>query len=352
MLSVYITITLSDRSTRSWLSQVIQPWLWGLQMTWMSFFCWLSRLADCYISNYLMVYLQNGSLFGPEEFHTLHTNLSHMQTDIRLQYQDALDKSHHRRPTLIQTIQTGHRGCLCIVIDPEFLQWAYSHRSVLGISRFLDVNWDMVQNALLDYSIAELHQNPFQTHTEVDRMSSADNTFTPEDDPLDPHLPIPAELPPDVAAATAPPIHTPPNSTTSSGPSMTSYMGPLSMLTNDELDDLILPLRSHFFWAGLSMLNRMLHHLGHRVPRERISASLMHIDPIQYVFQCICIWCRKYILSLDWCPYGIMMVSMVSFDCQLCRAVLTWSKKPHLMGHCDTWFYWWIFTSNYWPLCQ
>ena len=38
---------------------------------------------------------QNGHLFEPIELHTLRTNLSHMQTDMRLQYQDILDESHH-----------------------------------------------------------------------------------------------------------------------------------------------------------------------------------------------------------------------------------------------------------------
>jgi hypothetical protein len=66
------------------------------------------------------------------------------------------------------------------------------------------------------------------------------------------------------------------------------------MLTDNELDDLILRLRSHFCQASLSMLDRMLSHLGHRVPSERISALLTRIDPIQCVFQCICIRHRKY----------------------------------------------------------
>ena len=241
-----------------------------------------------------MLHLQNGSLFGPEELHTLRTNLSRMQTDIRLQYRDTLDESHHGRPALVQTIRTGHRGRPRIVIDPEFLQWAYGHRSVSGISRFLNVNRDTVRNALLDYGIAEPHQNPFQTHTEVDGTPGGSNTIAPEDELLDPRLPIPAELPPDVAAAAVPPTHTPPNSTTSSGPSVTSYTGPLSILTDDELDDLILRLRSHFRRAGLSMLDGMLRRLGHRVPRERISASLMRIDPVQRVFQRIRIRRRKY----------------------------------------------------------
>ena len=216
-----------------------------------------------------------------------------MQTDMRLQYQDILDESHHGRPALIQTIRTGHQGHPRLVIDPDFLQWAYGHRSVSGIGRFLNVNRDTVRNALLDYGIAEPQQSNFQTSIEVDSMPDGDDTITPEDELLDPHLPIPANLPPDIVAAATPPIHIPLDSTTS-GLSVLAYTGPLSMLTDDELDDLILRLRSHFRRAGLSMLDGMLRRLGYRVPRNRISASLTRIDPVQRVFQCIRIRRQTY----------------------------------------------------------
>ena len=42
------------------------------------------------------------------------------------------------------------------------------------------------------------------------------------------------------------------------------------------------------------MLDGMSHHLGHHIPRERIRASLLCIDPVQQVFECICIWRRVY----------------------------------------------------------
>lgn len=75
---------------------------------------------------------------------------------------------------------------------------------------------------------------------------------------------------------------------------LVSFTGPLSTLSDDLLDDLISQLCSHFQRAGISMLNGMLRHLGHRLPRERIRESLMRIDPVQRVFQRIRIRRRVY----------------------------------------------------------
>jgi len=62
-----------------------------------------------------------------------------MQADIRRRYDETLDESHHGHPTIVETVHTGLRGRPQIRINPEFLQWAYNHRSVSGISRFLRV---------------------------------------------------------------------------------------------------------------------------------------------------------------------------------------------------------------------
>ena len=43
-----------------------------------------------------------------------------------------------------------------------------------------------------------------------------------------------------------------------------------------------------------SMLDGMLCHLGQRISRERIRASLLRIDPVQWVFEHIHIWQRVY----------------------------------------------------------
>ena len=65
-------------------------------------------------------------------------------------------------------------------------------------------------------------------------------------------------------------------------------------MTDDELDELVIRLRSHYRRAGISMLDGMLRRLGHRIPRERIRASLLRIDPVQRVFERIRIRRRVY----------------------------------------------------------
>lgn len=73
-----------------------------------------------------------------------------------------------------------------------------------------------------------------------------------------------------------------------------SYTGPLSTMSDNELDDFIICLRSHYRRAGISMLDGMLRCLGHHVPRERIRQARVRIDPVQRVFERIRIRCRTY----------------------------------------------------------
>lgn len=78
---------------------------------------------------------------------------------------------------------------------------------------------------------------------------------------------------------------------------MVSFTGPLSSLSDDELDSIIISLRSHYRRAGITVLDGMLRRLGHRVTRERIRGSLIRIDPVQRVFQRIRIRRRVYSVS-------------------------------------------------------
>ena len=82
---------------------------------------------------------QNANIFEAQELLTLHINLSMMQTNIYLQYEQMLDQSHHGHPTVVQITHTGHCGRPRIHIDPDFLRWAYAHCSTFGIARFLHV---------------------------------------------------------------------------------------------------------------------------------------------------------------------------------------------------------------------
>src|SRR6266571_2458770 len=84
-----------------------------------------------------------------------------MQDDIRSQYRQALDASHHGYSSVLQTIHTGTRGRPSIVIDPKFLRWAYSLRSTSSISQFLGVGRRTVWNVLIEYGIATPQASPF-----------------------------------------------------------------------------------------------------------------------------------------------------------------------------------------------
>jgi hypothetical protein len=198
-----------------------------------------------------------------------------MQNDIRLQYEEAINSSHHGQPTVVTTVNSGGPGRPRVHIDPQFLEWAYAHRSTSGIARFLGVSRTVVRNALLEHGIAQSQQNPFtQTPAPSLNTTNSDNLFEDADDLLNPDLPIPTHLQ-DV-------------------PRVTSFTGPLSTMTDDELDDTLMRLRTHYRRAGITMLDGMLRRLGHPVPRERIRESLVRIDPVQRVFQRIRIRRRVY----------------------------------------------------------
>ena len=195
--------------------------------------------------------------------------------DICLQYEQTLNKSHHGHPTDVQVINTGHCGQPAIYINPNFLWWVYAHCSTSGIAQFLHVGQWTVRNALLEYGIAEPQNNPFPS---ID--AGTHNQILQEDDLLDPNIPLPDHIP-TIAVS-----NTPSSSTlnTTNWP-VVSFTGPLSALCNDTLDDLISQLHSHFQCTGISMLDGMLRRLGHCLPQEWIREALMHIDPVQQVFQ-------------------------------------------------------------------
>lgn len=225
-----------------------------------------------------------------------------MQNDIRRFYEQELDASHHGRPEIVQQIRTGARGRPRTHIDPEFLRWAYSMRSTSSIARFLNVDRSTVRHALLQYGIAEPQSNPFAgSHellneelddtnpdpgeTSADDLLNTDPGETSADDLLNPipTNPISHLLPP-----TANTDHTPPD--------IISYTGPLSSISDSDLDTLIHTIRQQFVRAGVSMLDGMLRTLGHRVPSQRIRDSLHRIDPVQRVFERIRI--RRHVYSV------------------------------------------------------
>ncbi|KAJ7698848.1 hypothetical protein B0H16DRAFT_1349353 [Mycena metata] len=187
-------------------------------------------------------------------------------------------------PAELELIQTS-------IIDPDFLQWAYSQRSTAGIHRFLGLSRSTVRSALLRHGIATPQSNPFSFNAGGSDDEEDEDEFSEDEDPpadgknddlLDPNIPIPPYLPAEVEDLAANP------------PSVASYTGPLSDMSDDDLDLLLLRLRSHFRRAGLAMLDGMLRRLGHRVPRERVRHSLLRIDPVRRIFERIRIRRRIY----------------------------------------------------------
>lgn len=63
-----------------------------------------------------------------------------------------------------------------------------------------------------------------------------------------------------------------------------AYTPPVSRLSDEALDDVIRGIRVSFPLAGLAMLDGALRSLGHRVPRARVAAALLRIDPIRRTF--------------------------------------------------------------------
>ncbi|KAJ7137391.1 hypothetical protein C8R43DRAFT_893734 [Mycena crocata] len=254
----------------------------------------IARLGDD-LDEFVTIVQEHPNVFSDEEFSILQLSLASMQNDIRLEYQDSVDASHHGHPSLVQIVPSDGPGRPRIHIDPEFLRWAYGQRSTASIGRYLGVSRSVVRNALLEHGIAEQQTNPFPQNTVVDAPDVAAEVEDGIDDILDPDLPVPHQFPPDVENLAQ---------------TTTSFTGPVSGISDDDLDTLLIRLRTHYRRAGLSMLNGMLRRLGHRVPTERVRQSLLRIDPVRRIFERIRIRRRDYRV-LGPILFGIMTDSMV-----------------------------------------
>jgi hypothetical protein len=200
------------------------------------------------------------------------------------------------------------------------------------------VSRQTVRNALLDYGIAAPQTNPFISgSTELSEDSAtvtASETgnvaeASAEDMLLNPDLLIPPTSLPDISGLTGAAEQAP-----------VSFTGPLSSLTNSELDDLVLCLCEHDCRAGITMLEGMLLCLGHHVPCEHIHQSLVRIDPVQHVFEESASG-TMYTQCLDQMLCGTMMNSMVrdrnSAELLVIHANLL--LRPYLLGNCHPWLY-------------
>ncbi|KAE9388731.1 hypothetical protein BT96DRAFT_1003909 [Gymnopus androsaceus JB14] len=207
------------------------------------------------------------------EWQTLRTNLKLILLDIHSLHDEGTEQSHHGRPTIVSSEQTGRPGRPCTVINRDFLSWAYTQRTTSGISQFLGLSCNTVRQSLLDYGLAPSGANPFPSNTndaevEGDILNPApSNAHTQEE--------LPAEVR-NVASSIA------------------SSSGYLSNISDEDLDRLVRELHPHYPRAGIQILDGMLRNLGHILPRERIQQSLIQVDPVHQVFERIRIRRRRY----------------------------------------------------------
>ncbi|KAF7311754.1 hypothetical protein MIND_00185800 [Mycena indigotica] len=238
----------------------------------------IARLGDD-LDEFAAILNENTQLFPPDELHTIQTSIGEMQLDIRLSYQDSVDASHHGHPDPVHIEYPDGPGRPRIHIDEDFLCFAYAHRTTAGISRFLGVSRTTVRNALLGYGIVTPQDNPFTTPV-IPPTDSISVNPTDDDELLEPDLSMQEELPSEIAMLAYP----------------VSYTGPISDLTDDELDNLILRLRTHFRRAGIRMLHGMLRRLNH--------PSAVFLNAFASADANIMYWAQIH--------YGIMMGSMAS----------------------------------------
>ncbi|KAF8229270.1 hypothetical protein L208DRAFT_1013727, partial [Tricholoma matsutake] len=196
--------------------------------------------------------------FPPDEIQMLMQNLAVMRNDIQTQYDISLSESHYGSPSVVGVLRTGRRGRPRLVFDPTFLQWVMTQCTTSGIASFLTVGRTTLCQAILDHGLAEPGANPFLPEHSMSSEPSESLLESEDDDILEPELPTPLTLPPEVVDDVV----------------LGSQHPTVMTMADEELDNLLLQLRIHFRRAGIAMLDGMLGQLGHQVPRDRIRASL------------------------------------------------------------------------------
>ena len=117
---------------------------------------------------------------------------------------------------------------------------------------------------------------------------------------------------------------------------ITSFTGPLSIISDEDLDSVILQLRQQFTRAGITILHGMLQQLGYQIPCERIRQSLHRIDPVHYIFGCIRIRRRTYSVAGPnalWHHDG--QHGKLTLFCK--AKLITQSIRADTLGNCNPW---------------
>lgn len=219
-----------------------------------------------------------------------------MMEDMRISHNQSIDQSHHGHPSIVNRIRTGRSGQPRIEIDGDFLHWAHNRRSISGLARFLGVGRTTVRNTLLRLGLLPSHASAMNQSVTPNPPQHTADLEAPDDNinalPLDNPLPPPDHIAPEPQEHAADdllepdipfPAHLNPSIITQFGRHRRSLR--TSQISDEELDQIVSRLRTHYRRAGLTMLDGMLRRLGYSIPRERICHSLLRIDPVRRVFE-------------------------------------------------------------------
>ncbi|KAJ3964016.1 hypothetical protein EV361DRAFT_105831 [Lentinula raphanica] len=206
---------------------------------------------------------QHSNVFPDEsEWQLLSSNLQGMRLDVQTIHDRRIEVSHHGHPDVLTWRHNGSAGRPRANIDPDFLRWAYTYRTVSGIADFLGLSRRTVRRALVEYGISRPGDVPFE-------------------DQVPNHVEGPSNLHPEIENA----------ATLIQSSSSSTHR---SNMSNDTLDSFIRLLRSHYPRAGIQMLQGLLRRFGHVVSYETIRQSLLRVDPQQRIFERIRIRRRRY----------------------------------------------------------
>ena len=216
-----------------------------------------------------------------------------MLHDVRILHDTMLQSSHNGHPEVVSKEYSGGRGRPRIIINRNFLAWAYRFRSTSGIADFLGVSRTIVRQALLDYNIARPGANPF--HSEMGEDDSQPNIPEFVQGSSRDHLP---ELTQGSAQDGLPEFvqdssrdHEMIAETVFES---SSFHGYLSNITDQEVDTALLRFRHDFPRAGIHILDGMLRSIDLIVPLERVGQSLLRIDPVERIFDRVRLTRRGY----------------------------------------------------------
>ncbi|KAI0077128.1 hypothetical protein K474DRAFT_1562219, partial [Panus rudis PR-1116 ss-1] len=160
-----------------------------------------------------------------------------------------------------------------LVIDRQWLAWAYGHQSIAKIARFLGVHRSTVRTALIEYGLATPQENVFAHHRRAQHFQSADSEDAEDDENYEDDEDEGPGL---------------------DGPCVTSYTRPFTSIGDDDLDAAVRNILQRFPNAGVIMMRGYLRAMGIDISKERVRQSLLRVNPVERIFERVRIERRKY----------------------------------------------------------